>query len=258
MLTFGTGQQVPMTNVSAATYLTSQQALYGIWDWNMTQWNGLSSVTKYASLSSHGLVSGIGLLTQQVLGTPIPASGPGTTDERTITSTAVCFADVSGCTQFGWYVNLVSGNVSSDPAIPTNGVAANAANPVVYEQVIFSPIVAAGAFVINTTIPPSSAPTMCFSSQASGWTMALNPATGGAFTNAFFGDQNNNFLTTNVNGQPTPVSGVALAGTGTPSFVQAGTQSYLITQTTTGGATKAPVFPQGNTKGKRLTWIQKR
>jgi type IV pilus assembly protein PilY1 len=128
----------------------------------------------------------------------------------------------------------------------------------VYEQVIFSPVVESGAFVVNTTIPPATAPTMCFSSQASGWTMALNPTTGGAFTNAFFGDTNGNFLTTTVNGAPATVSGIALGGTGSPSMIQSGTQSYVVTQTVSGTGALVRNFPQGNLLGKRLTWIQKR
>jgi type IV pilus assembly protein PilY1 len=171
----------------------------------------------------------------------------------------VCYADLTGCTQFGWYLNMVSGNAYPvDPALPQNGNATYAANPMVYEQVIFSPVVESGAFVVNTTIPPATAPTMCFSSQASGWTMALNPTTGGAFTNAFFGDTNGNFLTTTVNGAPATVSGIALGGTGSPSMIQSGTQSYVVTQTVSGTGALVRNFPQGNLLGKRLTWIQKR
>jgi type IV pilus assembly protein PilY1 len=154
---------------------------------------------------------------------------------------------------------MVSGNANQDdPAVPQTGVAKYAANPLVYEQVIFSPVVEAGAFIVNTTIPPANSPTMCFSLQAWGWTMALDPATGGAFTNAFFGDTNGNFLTTTVNGAPAAVSGIALGGTGSPSVVQSGTQSYVITQTVSGQGALVRNFPQGNTKGKRLTWIEKR
>jgi type IV pilus assembly protein PilY1 len=155
-------------------------------------------------------------------------------------------------------MTLASGNVSNDPAVPDSIDSNFATNPLVYEQVIFSPVVEAGAFLVNTTIPPSTAPTMCFASQASGWTMALNPATGGAFTNAFFGDAHGNFLTTGIGTSTVAVSGVALGGTGSPSLVQSGTQSYVITQTVSGVGALIRNFPQGNTQGKRLTWIQKR
>jgi type IV pilus assembly protein PilY1 len=130
----------------------------------------------------------------------------------------------------------------------------------VYEQVIFNPIVEAGAFIINTTIPPASSPTMCFSSGASGWTMAVNPTTGAAFNTAFFADSLGNFLTS-----PAPsgtgevgVSGLALAGTGTPYMYQSGLQYGLAMQTTSGTPTTVNINPQNSTKGKRLTWIEKR
>ncbi len=257
---FGTGQQIPMTNSSAATYTAAGQSLYGIWDWNMSSWNSQSSTQQYASLSSHAAISGSSLITQQTITSTSTATATGTgTDYRTVSSNTVCYADISGCTQFGWYLNMVSGNAyPSDPALPQTGNATYAANPLVYEQVIFSPVVEAGAFIVNTTIPPATAPTMCFSSLASGWTMALNPATGGAFTSAFFGDTSGNFLNTAVNGQPVPVSGVALGGTGSPSMVQSGTQGYVVTQTVSGTGALIRNFPQGNTQGKRLTWIQKR
>ena len=260
IIEFATGQQTPMTNSSGATYTNGVQSLYGVWDWNMTAWNAMSTVQQYAKLSTHAAISGDTLLQQQTITSTSTATAAGTgSDYRTVSSFPVCYADITACTQFGWYLNLVSGNADGDdPATPQTGVAKYATNPLVYEQVIFSPVVEAGAFIVNTTIPPSTAPTMCFSSAASGWTMALNPATGGAFTSAFFGDTNGNFLTTVVNGAPVPVSGVALGGTGSPSMVQSGTQSYVITQTVSGQGALIRNFPQGNTQGKRLTWIQKR
>jgi type IV pilus assembly protein PilY1 len=260
LIEFGTGRQTPITNSAAGTYSTTTQALYGIWDWNMSAWNTLSTVQDYATLSSHAAISGTSLLQVQTITSTATATMTGTgSDYRTVSSSPVCYADVSGCTQFGWYLNLVSGNAYPlDPALPQTGNAAYAANPMVYEQVIFSPVVESGAFIVNTTIPPATAPTMCFSSPASGWTMALNPTTGGAFTNAFFGDSNGNFLTTAFGGSPAAVSGIALGGTGSPSLVQSGTQSYVVTQTVSGTGALVRNFPQGNNQGKRLTWIQKR
>ena len=43
-----------------------------------------------------------------------------------------------------------------------------------------------GAFIVNTTIPSTSNLATCASSGAGGWTMAINPATGGSFTGSFF------------------------------------------------------------------------
>src|SRR2546430_4966281 len=59
MLLFGTGQKTALTNTNPAIYATGTQALYGVWDWNLSVsdggilgpgvgnpagWNGLSSV----------------------------------------------------------------------------------------------------------------------------------------------------------------------------------------------------------------------
>jgi type IV pilus assembly protein PilY1 len=269
LVEFGTGQQTPMTNFSASQYSTSQQSLYGIWDWNLTAWN-MNSTVQYTSLPGGGIaqpsapLAGTSTLVQQTIGGPFPATVAGTgSDYRTLSSHPVCYADTAGCTQFGWYIQLVSGNANKDdPANPQTGNATYAAAPVVWEQVIFNPVLAAGAFLVNTTIPAANAATMCYSAGASGWTMAVNPATGGAFTNSFFGTPAHNFLnvtTTNVNGTiSTPVSGIALGGTGSASIVVGGTQSYLVTQTVSGTGAIESINPPGGTKGSRLTWIERR
>ncbi len=277
LVEFGTGLQTPMTNFSGASFLTSQQSLYGIWDWNLTGWSA-ASIVKYTSLPGGGIaapmtpLSGTGNLVQQTIGGPYTATVAGTgSDYRTLSSLPVCYADTAGCTQFGWYINLVSGNAyTQDPAVPQNEAGApqtsNAADtsaPVVYEQVTYNPSLEDGAFIINTTIPPASAAMMCFAAGASGWTMAVNPATGGAFTNSFFGTPAHNFLnvtTTDASGNTTTtaVSGVALGGTGSTSIVVQGTQNYLVTQTVSGVGALMSVNPPGGTVGSRLTWIERR
>ena len=285
MIEFGTGQQIPLNNFSSPQYSTSQQALYGIWDWNYGNWNTNSS-TQYASLPS-GLISapssalsGTGSLQQQTIGGPYAATVAGTgSDYRTLSNNAICWADTTGCNQYGWYINLVSGNAyAPDPAVPQTGNASYANAPVVWEQIIFNPTYGLGAFVVNTTIPPATAATMCYSSAASGWTMAINPATGGEFAQSFFvAPSTYTFLNVNANSTNLPVSGLALGGTGSTSTVQsAGGQWYLLTQTVNnsggGGASGSctgtncsnpppglpPVHPPGNYTGSRVTWTERR
>lgn len=269
LIEFGTGQVTAMTNFSAAQYATSQQALYGIWDWNLGAWNAKSS-SQYAILPNGAAtapsspLSGTGSLQQQLIGGPYTATVAGTgSDYRTLTNHPICWADTTGCTQFGWYVNLVSGNAYSiDPADPQNGNPAYAHAPVVYEQVIFNPVLELGAFIVNTTIPPANAPTMCFSSAQSGWTMAIDPTTGGSFVQSFFATPAThsflNVTTTNAGGSSTsPVSGVAFGATGSMSILQGGTQWYGLTQTGT-GPQLPPINPVGNYKGSRITWTQRR
>jgi type IV pilus assembly protein PilY1 len=274
LIEFGTGQATPMTNYSAGTYATSPQALYGVWDWSLGSWNAVSPV-QYTSLPSGSVaapstpLSGTGKLVQQVIGGPYPSTVPGTgTDYRTLTSLPVCYADQSGCNQYGWYINLVSGNAyAPDPAVPQTGNASYANTPVVYEQITYNPTLLSGAFIVNTTIPPGAAAIMCYAAGASGWTMAFNPATGGAFTQSFFGTPTShtylNVTQTQTSGGTTqtttlPVSGIAWGGTGSVSMVQAGTQSYIVSQLQNGTGGIDAVNPPGATKGSRLTWVERR
>jgi len=273
LVEFGTGKLAEVTNGSAATYATSQQGIFGIWDWNLAYWNSKSSVP-YDSLPGSGVsapstaIAGTtNLQVQTITGTVAATVANTGSDYRTVSANTVCWADMPGCTQYGWYLNLVSGNAyPPDPAVPQNGNASYANNPVVWEQVIYNPVLALGTLIINTTIPPATAPTMCFNSAASGWTMALNPATGGALSSSFFDNPTTyspiNVTTTNTTGSGStastvPVSGAAYGGTGSVSTLQGGSQFYFLSQTGTGAIAK-PINPPNNYKGSRLTWIQRR
>lgn len=274
MVEFGTGRQLPQNLISSATYQTSQMAIYGIWDWNMATWNSKSS-TKFAVPTStpsqpsapSAYVNGSSStnLNSFLVGQTITSVSTATvantgSDYRTVSTNPVCYADVSGCSKYGWYLNLSSGySNASDPAVLTTGSAPFTGATNIYEQVIFSPVFTLGALVINTTIPPQNAATACYTTPASGWTMALDPGTGGAFATSFFEDNTDNHNTLNVTsgGNTLPVSGLALGGTGSFSTVQWQSQYYGITQTTTSPFIGA-INPPGNLKGKRVTWIQKR
>ena len=84
--------------------------------------------------------------------------------------------------------------------------------------------------------------------RAGGWTLAIDPSTGGAFKTSFFGS-NHTFV--DIGGQV--VSGEALSGTGTPSMVTYNGQSYLVTQNVSGTGTVVEANPPAGTKGSRLT-----
>jgi type IV pilus assembly protein PilY1 len=233
LVDFGTGQQVPLTNTSPQTYASGQQSLYGIWDWDMNGWNSKSAV-QYAHLGAPQAISTSNLQQQTVLSAVPTSSG-----YRAVSSNPICWADATGCsggnTQFGWYLNL-----------PATG-----------EQVIYSPVLELGAFIVNTTIPASNNPLSCTSAVASGWTLAISPTNGGAFTKSFFGDQTGHFV--NYNGQI--VSGIALNATGSVSIVTTGGTApgtFLVTQTTSGVGTVTPINPLATGKGSRLTWAELR
>ena len=273
LVEFGTGAQTAFTNSAPATYSQSQQYLIGIWDWNMGAWNATTSPTKYDALTSSTSpvapgtpLTGLGQLQQQTItGTFNPSSTASSASStaannayyRTVSNNAICWADQSGCSgaagQYGWYLTLGSGFANQyDANYPTPSITTSSQQ--VYEQVIFSPTLADGAFLVNTTIPPTQSLSDCLATSAGGWTMAINPATGGAFTNSFFGNANHNFL--NINNES--VSGIALNGTGSPSVVTAGTNTYMVTQTVGGQGALAQINPPGGTMGSRLTWIEKR
>jgi type IV pilus assembly protein PilY1 len=277
LVEFGTGVQNQFNNNGPATYATAQQYLVGVWDWNMSAWDAVSTVT-YDALSttttplaptSGGVpapINGLSKLEgQSITGSydqTDAASGSSSSTSaaayyRTVSTNCVGWADFAGtCTtsnQYGWYLPLGTGYANAnDPEYltPTTSQAAQ----FVDEQVIFNPTLQDGAFIVNTTIPPTTSINTCSSTPAGGWTMAINPATGGAFTNSFFAGPNGQFQ--NIANQV--VSGVALGGTGSPSVVIFDNKTYLVTQTMPPAGTIVQINPPGASQGSRLTWIERR
>jgi type IV pilus assembly protein PilY1 len=252
MIDFGTGQEVPFTNTSAATYSTGTQALYGIWDWNMGGVNGWNSKgsTQYASLTAPQTIVASGSSANLAVQT-ITTTGM----YRSVSANPVCWSGSTACSsgnnQFGWIVTL----------------------PASTEQITFNPILELGIFIVNTTIPPTNSPTTCSSTTPTGFTMAINPTTGGSFPASVFADSTGSFNNLNI-------SGVEWNGTGSGEVVTSGgtgtvgSKVYYVTQTSTvgttsngvgsgSGTTTQPLPPQqmnvsGGTQGARLTWIQRR
>lgn len=232
ILNFGTGIQVPQTLSDADTYSAATQSMYGIWDWNMGDWNNKSS-TKYAFLASTAGPSGALNNTSLAKQTFTPN---GST--RTIGSNSICWKDsatINNCTLFryGWYADLSSSTVNSTT---------------VYEQIIHTPIISAGAFIFNTTIPAANTPTSCTTTSASGWTFALDPSTGSGLSGFFSGNS-------------TDTAGYALAlnATGSPAVVNVKGQPVLITKNAPGAnspGTATKLYPK--TQGNRINWIQLR
>ena len=281
LVEFGTGQLTQFTSSTPAAYSGTQQYLIGVWDWNMSKWDSMSSIV-YDALStttspvaptSGGVpapINGLGSLQQQTITGSFDQSGTTSSSStstsaaaffRTVSSNCIGWADFSqGCSnsnQYGWYLTLGNGYANAnDPSFLTPTTSSGAV--FVNEQVIFNPALEDGAFIVNTTIPPTTSINTCSSTTAGGWTMAINPATGGAFTNSFFGE-NHQFV--NINNQV--VSGIALSGTGSPSVVQWAppgqpVQYYAVMQTTNGNGAITQINPPGGSLGSRLTWIERR
>jgi type IV pilus assembly protein PilY1 len=233
---FGTGRKVPQTNTASAQFATGAQSLYGIWDWNMANWNSASSV-QFWSLPGPQTIKVADLQTQT-----LTTNADGSRD---VTANPVCWSGSSQCTgantQFGWTVAL----------------------PGASEQIIYSPLLYGKAFIVNTTIPANNSPTSCQVNTDQGYTIAITAATGGVVPGFF-----KNTTDTNSAGSQTN-------GTGTPFVVLTGGNAFLLTQTL-GGAPDptthpnlpvpcvknsslcgGPVTPPGVT-GKRLTWVERR
>jgi type IV pilus assembly protein PilY1 len=252
---FGTGRQIPLTNATPTTYATGAQALYGIWDWNMTSWN-LIAAQKFASMPSPQSVTVGTLATQTVLGTFTSTAG---NQFRTISSNPVCWAGSTTCVsggnnQFGWSLSL----------------------PGVAEQIIFNPTLQLGVFLVNTTIPPSTDPYQCLATTTTGWTFGISPSNGGTFATSTFGDSVNGFNTYNNQ----VVGAESTNGTGSTSVVLAGGHSFLVMQTSSPGSSGGTSgsgsgsssggsssgsgpgaglpFNAPNPNSTRVTWVEKR
>lgn len=260
LVEFGTGSIQPQSVTSSATYSGGPQTLYGIWDWGMGVTG--SAGVGYAGLSASATgtptasspITQSNLEQQTITSTATSSSSTSTIlGYRTVSENTVCMQGSTCATtnssgnlvntagsQFGWYLNL--------PAY--NGVSwLGGSNQT--EQVIYSPIESEGAFIVNTTIPANNSPLSCTVVTTAGWTMALNPATGGGFTNSFFSDTTGVVISGSI-------SGIALSAVGSPSVVTAKGQPYLVNQTVSGVGTVNQINPPGGQSGQRLTWLQLR
>jgi type IV pilus assembly protein PilY1 len=257
LVEFGTGSIEPQSVTSSAVYSGGPQTLYGIWDWNM-------GVTGTPGVSYAGLTVGASgtptatapikqsTLQQQTVTSTTIASGSTTIlGYRTISENTVCLVGMTcstvnssgqtvsaAGTDYGWYLTLPGFN-------GVNWVGGNNQS----EQVIYSPIESEGAFIVNTTIPANNSPLTCNVVTAAGWTMALNPATGGGFTNSFFSDTTGDIISGSI-------SGIALNAVGSPSVVTANGKPYLVNQTVSTVPTINQINPPGGGNGQRLTWLQ--
>ena len=241
MVFFGTGSKVSATVSSSSTYASGNQYFYGVWDWNVSAWNALSS-TQFAAktTSTPGTLSPSQLVTQ-TLNSTASSSNTIVTTYGSTSSNAVCWVDGSSCSnnnQYGWkfYFNY-----------------SNSQN----EQLIYNPQYLNGAITFSTTIPAINNITSCTNSVDTGWSYALNPATGGNFSISYFANSNGDF--TGVNNLV--VNAVQLGATGSFQVVTYKGSTSLVFQTSSGYATgnAIKVNTQGvSTSGSRLTWIELR
>jgi len=236
LIEFGTGQRTQITNAAPAQYASGMQSLYGVWDWNMSAWNSMSTAT-YASLApgATGMGSpytlGVSNLTAQTLSAP---NANGVVEGTNVT---VCWQGTSTCAggpnnSFGWYANLPSSQ----------------------EQIIYNPVFFQGAFIVNSVVPANNVPTSCTINLDTGYTYALSVANGGIFTNTFPTYTKNGTLVLD-----SLAAGVNTNATGSVYVVTTAEHTAnIIFQTISGTPGGQKVNIPSNTKAKRLTWVERR
>ena len=237
MVAFGTGQQQPATQTFQPVYATGTQAIYGVWDWNMNNWNGISGAN-LASLDTLPTIKPANL-TAQILNGTQTANG---TTYRTIAASPVCWPG-STCAvnnTYGWVIDL-----------PASSVGTN-------EQVIYNPTYYKGTFIVNTAVPQAitqptvDVTTACgpgvFNAIGSSYTLLFSLATGGPPDHSVFAD----------NSAPITAIGVLSNGVGTPQIRQIAGQTYLYQKNLAQQATKINLsFPTSHSV-KRVTYIELR
>ncbi len=234
---FGTGYQ--FQSPTTTTYAPGTQAVYGIWDGNFSTWNANTNVSVanqfdvYPSTQT-AMVTTSQLQTQTVTTTSSITNNGALQNYRVMSSNTVCWADLT--------TTCPSGSTSSVYGWTYSFGAVTA--PAVGEQVVFNPQVVNGVFFANTYIPASLQ--ACTVSAPTGWTMALNPATGGAFPQSVFTNSSN------VN-----ESQIQTNASGSGAVVNANNSSYLINQTLNNGATVSGINFQGG-MSLRLNWTELR
>ncbi|MBU9578584.1 pilus assembly protein PilY [Ralstonia mannitolilytica] len=240
IVSFGTGQAFPATLTSPATYATANQALYGIWDWNMDGWNAIApSTAKYASLASSAGPSGGIVASKDLRQQTSTDAGTSTSGlaQRTVTSSKVCWKGSTDCagsnSDFGWTLPLPTGQ---------------------NEQVVYSPSLQYGVVNVNTLIPAVQQVLSCNTTAASGFSYGISVANGGATANPYFYDKDGSFLTSGGQG----VSAVGMSGTGTSTFVSLNGKVYAVMQGSDGTPRFIQINPSATAIGSRLNWLRLR
>ena len=266
VLNFGSGRKFPQTLTQAASFSAGGHALYGVWDWDMADWNqGAQSGRPQAqhavvrSLPAHSAdapPSGIlwpAQLHNRALFTNGQAANASSVGSRTVANTPVCWHGGPACASgspaaaWGWQVDL----------------------PGPQEQVIYNSAIEDGLFVVSTTIPSVAAPLSCSApTVAAGFTMALTADQGLAHHAPYFIDPLNPATGASGNGSGTnsgttlgtsQLAGISLGGVGTPSFLVYNNIKYLVTQTASGALSLNRLAVKVNDPiTKRVTWRQLR
>ncbi|AOV18272.1 hypothetical protein BJI67_15460 [Acidihalobacter aeolianus] len=258
MVEFGTGQlldSVPNDSVPNTTS-TGVQSIYGIWDWDMSNWdNGYTtssninvpaSSTLYAYLSSPPTINRNSLQQQTITNQTFSTNSVGVqVGLRQTSNTSVSWADLTyngtPGTQYGWYLDLVYNSTYQG------------------EMVIYNPTIQNGVFLFNTTILGQQGLT-CGVNNNGGWSMALDPSDGAMLEfNAFsvnnIADYIGAFDASTLQGI---FSGITVGAVGSPAFVTYGGKTYMLVSTNSGHTKLIQTGLGGNGTNVRISWRELR
>jgi type IV pilus assembly protein PilY1 len=220
MVAFGTGQKIPLTNTTSATYASATQYMYAFWDWNVSAWNTASPTVQYASLagSATGLSSPYTITPSKLTTQTLALQSSGIVD---ITSSTICWRGTTTCgstassnTNFGWAAAL----------------------PNTSEQIVYNPQLVGGAFNVNSIVPASNSLLSCTTGLDSGFSYALALSNGGVAphstgsTNFFI---NTTTTTVNSNGTTTTTTITNTDSSAAAMPTNATGQSTVMTTSTT-------------------------
>jgi type IV pilus assembly protein PilY1 len=244
VLGFGTGKSVPFTNTVATSYAGGAQTVYGIWDWDMGDWNGgrttANSVVIPASTSDFASLTKLGspyrTFNRSNLDPTVLASS-STATRRELAINKVCWLGSTACpsdnNQYGWRFDL-----------PTGG-----------EQLIYNPVFTDGVLVMNTAIPPATTVGQCTPALPTGWTMAFKMDGGGGDKQNLFPDPAGSLV---VSAGHQSIVGIKDNAVGTPYVVTVGSNRYIVNQTIGGKPKVNRINPQGGVNVKRISLEQLR
>jgi len=222
MIAFGTGQKLPITATASEAYASGTQSIYGVWDSNLTTWNGTSTDEKYDT-ATVTLPLGPSNLTAQTV-TNVTGTDGGT--YRTISTNQICWQGANVCssnnTSMGYKIDLPGAN----------------------EQVIYNPALLDDSFVVNTLIPQSTQALTCGTTPAAGFTMAPDIINGSG-DNSPYTDGTNYY------------GAFAQNGSGVVAQYNYNGKSYDGTETNTGGWTSKKHERRGG-QVSRVTWTKVR
>lgn len=215
MVSFGTGQQIPVTNSSATSYASGTQSLYAFWDWNFALWNQGSSVpylnlavlnTAGTAIDTTASETAAGLTSMTLAPTNLTAqtlTDVSTTNTVDITSSTICWSGTTTCSgnnkSFGWRASLPGSS----------------------EQIIYNPQLIGTAFNVNSVIPANTSPLSCSSGLNTGYSYAITLVSGAAQSDFF------------ASSTDTTAVGLLTNATGTSTVVTTSTNSNSTTTSTT-------------------------